>query len=187
MHLPRPAVLAIVAGLSLAGCGDADEPRDERGRVSVGAVALATPEGWERIDEPADPPLLERTRFVDPGRRLRLVQVVVGCDEGGLDALVGSVGQPRGPLVVTGAEEHVPPPQVEGLERARRVTLELGSGADGEPASFVTEALYGQHGDALVLVEVNVPVAGGDGDVDADAVLDSLVADGAALDASCGA
>ncbi|WP_052665466.1 hypothetical protein [Nitriliruptor alkaliphilus] len=177
----RLAPLALLLVLA-AGCGD-DEPRDETGRVTVGDVALATPEGWERIDEPAQPPLLASTRFVDPTRRLRLVQVVVGCDPAGLDALVGAVGQPRGELVVTGARERTTAPEIPGLDRVRRVTLDLGSGREGEDPDFVTEALYGQRGDALVLIELNAPAAALG--VDADAVLDSVVVDGDVLADRC--
>jgi hypothetical protein len=181
--LPRH-LTAVSLGLAvlLTGCGGEDEPRDEAGRVGVGDLALDTPAGWERVDEPADPPLVSRTRFVDPDQRLQLVQVIVGCDDAGLDALVGAVGQPRGALVVTAAEELVPPPEVEGLDRTRRVTLELARDPDAATTSRI-EALYGQRGDALVLVEVSVPVDGGA--VDADAVLASLIADGDALGSRC--
>lgn len=166
----------------VAGCGG-DEPRDEDGRVTVGDVALATPDGWERIDEQAEPPLVTSTRFVDPDRRLRLIQVVVGCDPAGLDALVGAVGQPRGELVVTGARERTTAPEVPGLDRVRRVTLDLGSGREGEDPDFTTEALYGQRGDALVLIELNVPTAASG--IDADAVLDSVAVDGDSLAGRC--
>lgn len=187
MSLRRPTAIALAGAFLLTGCGGDDpQPRDEQGRVAVDEVALVTPEGWERVDEPVEPPLLVSTRFVDPDQGAQLVQVVAGCDEAGLDALVGSVGQPRGSLVVTGAEEHVPPPEVEGLQRARRVTLELSRADDQGSADARVEALYGQRGAALVLVEVSVPLAGTAPDVDADAVLDSVVTDGAALDARCG-
>lgn len=187
MPLRRPAASLLAGALLLGGCrGDAPAPHDEQGRVEVDEVALATPEGWERIDEPVEAPLLASSRFVDPEQQRQLVQVVIGCDEAGLDALVGSVGQPRGSLVVTGAEEHVPAPEVEGLERARRVTLELARAEGEASADARIEALYGQRGAALVLVEVSVPLAGAAPDVDPDRVLDSVVTDGAALDARCG-
>ncbi|MEX1177933.1 MAG: hypothetical protein WEB09_05690 [Nitriliruptor sp.] len=175
------AALLLLCGV-VTGC-DGGEPRDEDGRVSVGDVALAVPEGWERVDEEAEPPLVANTRFVDPDRRLRLVQVIIGCDDRGLDTLVGAVGQPRGNLVVTGARERTTEPDIEGLDRARRVTLDLGSGQEGDDPDFVTEAVYGQRGEALVLVELNVPLAGEA--VDADAVLDSLRVDGDALASRC--
>jgi hypothetical protein len=175
---------AVVAVLALTACsdGDAGEVADA-GRTAVGDVALAVPDGWERIDEDADAPLVTNTRFVDPDRRLRLVQVIVGCDERGLGTLVGSVGQPRGQLVVTAARERTEPPEVDGLEQVRRLTLDLGSGAEDTDPDFVIEALYGQRGAALVLVELNVPAAGDP--VDADEVLGSVTVDGDALEASC--
>lgn len=182
-HLAHLTVAFALVSATVACAGDDGGPRDEEGRAVAGDVRLAVPGGWERIDEPADAPLVTSTRFVDPDQRLQLVQVVVGCDPAGLDTLVGAVGQPRGALVVTGAEERLPPPEVEDLDRARRVTLTLAGAEDPETVTSRTEALYGQRGDALVLVEVNVPAAGGD--VDADAVLDSVVADGDALEASC--
>ncbi len=176
---------AVVAALVLVitACGDDGQDRDESGRVAIGDVALAVPEGWERIDEEVEPPLVANSRFVDPDRRLRLVQVIVGCDERGLDTLVGRVGQPRGSLVVTGARERTTPPEIEGLDPVRRVTLDLGSGREGEDPDFVTEAVYGQSGDALVLIEINVPLAGEA--LDADEVLGSLVVDGDALATRC--
>ncbi|MEX1162472.1 MAG: hypothetical protein WEB03_02720 [Nitriliruptor sp.] len=184
MTAPRraPAVAVVALALALAAC--AGEPdRDDAGRATVGDLRIAVPDGWERIDEPAEPPLVLNTRFVDPDRRLRLVQVIVGCDERGLDTLVGVVGQPRGSLVVTGARERETEPDIDGLDRARRVTLDLGSGREGEDPDFVTEAIYGQRDDVLVLVEINVPLAGAA--FDADEVLDSLAVDGDALATRC--
>jgi hypothetical protein len=174
--------LCLVSALLLTGCGGA-EVDDEDGRVTVGDLALAVPDGWERQEEDAEAPLVLRERFVDPDVTLQQVQLVVGCDDAGLDELVDSLGsQPRGQVAITDAREHLPAPQVEGLDRARRLTLDLGAGPDAPP-SFRTEGLYGEQGDALVLVEVNVPIDGGD--VDADTILDAVVADGEALAARC--
>jgi hypothetical protein len=176
-----PLALVLVV---LAGCGG-DLPRDEAGLVTVDHVALDVPEGWERVDDDADASLVTNTRFVDPDRRLQLLQVIAGCGEGGVDALVDAVGEPRGAFVVTGAFEATTEPEVAGLDRARRVTLEL------EPATeetttggdAVIEAIYGEAGRALLLVELSLPVAGAD--VDAEAVLASLTVDGDALAESC--
>jgi hypothetical protein len=100
-----------------------------------------------------------------------------------VDALVGSPRVPAaGQVVITDAREHVPAPEVPGLDGSRRVTLDLGADPEVAP-TFRTEGLYGERGDALVLVEVNVPIDGGD--VDAEAVLDSLVVDGEALAERC--
>jgi hypothetical protein len=178
---PDRAVLVL-----LAGCGGDDEPRDDDGLVTVGDVAIDVPEGWERIEDQSGPSLVANTRFVDPDERVRLLQVIVGCDEGGVDALVDAVGQPRGGFVVTGAFEARTPPEVAGLDRARRVTLEL------EPATeetttggdAVIEAVYGEAGAAVLLVELSLPASADD--LDADAVLASLTVDGDALAASCG-
>jgi hypothetical protein len=178
---PRTAVAATLL-FALTACAGGEE-RDEEGRVSVGDLALAVPDGWEREPEDAAPPLVLRERFVDPQIALQQVQVVVGCDDSGVDALVGHLGsQPRGEVVITDAREHVPAPEVPGLDAVRRVTLDLGADPEVAP-TFRTEGLYGERGDALVLVEVNLPVAGGD--VDAEAVLDSLVVDGEALAERC--
>lgn len=182
VHLaPFLVVLALVAGCS----GGDEEPRDEDGLVTVGDVAIDVPEGWERVEDQAGPSLVANTRFVDPDQRVRLLQVIVGCDEGGVDALVDAVGQPRGGFVVTGAFEASTPSDVEGLDRARRVTLEL------EPATEETttggdaiiEAIYGEAGGAVLLVELSLPAS--EDDLDAEAILGSLVVDGASVADRC--
>jgi hypothetical protein len=181
-RLTSRAAVAATLVLALAACAGGED-RDEDGRVPVGDLALAVPDGWERGPEEAEPPLVLRERFVDPDVALQQVQVVVGCDDAGVDALVGSLGsQPRGEVVITDAREHLPAPEVPGLDAARRVTLDLGADPEGAP-TVRTEGLYGERGDALVLVEVTTPVEGGD--VDAEAVLDSLVADGDTLAERC--
>jgi hypothetical protein len=169
----------------LAGCGSADEPRDGDGLVTVGDVAIDVPDGWERIEDEPGPALVANTRFVDPDQRVRLLQVIVGCDERGVDALVDAVGQPRAGFLVTGAFEAATPPDVEGLDRARRVTLEL------EPATeetttggdAVIEAIYGEAGATVLLVELSVPAV--EEDLDVEAVLASLVVDGGSLAGRC--
>jgi hypothetical protein len=174
-----PLALVLVV---LAGCGG-DLPRDEAGLVTVDHVALDVPEGWERVDDDADASLVTNTRFVDPDRRLQLLQVIAGCGEGGVDALVDAVGEPRGAFVVTGAFEATTEPEVAGLDRARRVTLELEPVGTDTAEDATIEAVYGEAGRALLLVELSLPVAGAD--VDAEAVLASLTVDGDALAASC--
>jgi hypothetical protein len=177
----RHVAVLLAAALVTGACGG-DLPRDDDGLVEVDAIAVDVPDGWDRTDEDPQPPIVTNSRFVDPDERLRLLQVIVGCDERGVDALVDAVGQPRGAFVVTGAFEATSEPDVAGLDRARRVTLELEPGAgDGDDA--VIEAVYGETGDAVVLVELTLPT-GSDGP-DPDALLASLRADGDALGAAC--
>lgn len=178
----RTLTATVVAACLLAACGGG-ETRDEDGRTVVGDLAVAVPDGWEREAEDAEPPLVLRERFTDPDVALQQIQLVIGCDDSGLDTLVESLGaQPRGQVVITDAREHLPAPEVAGLDAARRLTLELGASPE-VPPTLRTEGLYGQRGDALVLVEVTAPRAGGD--VDAEAVLDSLTVDGDALAGRC--
>jgi hypothetical protein len=177
----RLAPLALLA-VVLAACGG-DLPRDEDGLVTVDHVAIDVPEGWERVDDDADASLVTNTRFVDPDQRLQLLQVIAGCGEGGVDALVDAVGEPRGAFVVTGAFEARTEPEVDGLDRARRVTLELEPVGTDTTEEATIEAVYGEAGRALLLVELTLP--DGSDDVDVEAVLGSLTVDGDALADSC--
>lgn len=160
-----------------AACGTTS-PTDDV--VDVGGVEVTPPDGWRTTDGPEPDGVRAVQGWTDPDEPLRGLQVVVGCDPGGVDDLVtGAVGSARGALVVTAAEELMPRPSVEGLEDARRVSLTLG-GEDGG-ASLAVEALYGQAGDALVLVEVSAPVSG----TPPTEVLDTVRTNGDTLTAGC--
>ncbi|MFA9444151.1 hypothetical protein [Egicoccus sp. AB-alg6-2] len=178
--IPRPLPVVVLA-LLLAGCTDSSSASG--GTETVEGVSVTVPEGWS-VTDPPDAPGVVAARGWSPGRPGHLLQVIVGC-EGTVDELVtGAVREPRGPLVVTDATEDRASHRVPGLDEARRLQLTLGAGRPDDADTVRTAGLYGQRGDALVLVELS-QLARDVNDELADEVLDSVRVDADALDAAC--
>ncbi|MTV24917.1 hypothetical protein FTX61_05730 [Nitriliruptoraceae bacterium ZYF776] len=185
----RVSLVALALAAGLLACDGDTSPDDgteaTTGAQDVGGLTLIPPVGWTADEAGTPAGVVAAERWADPDEPLRALQVVVGCDPGGIEDLVaGAVGSTRGSLVVTAAEERLPRPTVDGLDEVRRVSLTLGAGRDDDASSLATEALYGQAGDALVLVELTVPVTE-DVRAAADDVLASVTADAAELADGC--
>jgi hypothetical protein len=184
--VPRPlrCCLAGTVLLATACQGGASPQLDDEGRTVVGQVALAVPDGWEatEVDLPAG--VLEAHRWRPDAAELTGLQLVVGCG-GTVDELVaGAVGSGRGVMGVTDAAE-TEGLEVPGLDEVRSLVLDLeGPLATGGTGQLRTAGLYGQAGDALVLLELSQPPDTFDPAV-AEDVFASLEVDGDALDARC--
>jgi hypothetical protein len=181
---PLPLVLAVALAAVLAACQGAPVERDEQGRTVVGDVALAVPDGWETTDVDPPPGVLEAHRWRPDAAELTGLQLVLGCG-GTVDELVeGAVGAGRGVLGVVDAAE-TEGLDVPGLDEVRSLVLDLESPlAAGGTGQLRTAGLYGQTGDALLLLELSQPPDDFDPAL-AEEVFASLEVDGADLDARC--
>ena len=163
------------------GAGDAIPDRD---LTTVDGVSLAVPDGWRAADVEQSPAVVGAHRWSAGPNDIGHVQVIVGCG-GTVDELVeGTLRNPRGPLAVSSAEEDEDAAAVPGLDEARRLTLLFGTGRDDDAETIRTQGLYGQHGGALVLVEVTQQARTASASL-ADRVLDSVRVDAAALASAC--
>ncbi|MFA9432526.1 hypothetical protein [Egicoccus sp. AB-alg2] len=163
---------------------DSDDVRMVGNAATVDGVTLTVPDGWRTVDTEVPPDVVGSHRWSPGANDVRNLQVVVGCG-GTVDELVdGTLQSPRGPLVVTGAQEDRAQQRVPGLDAARRLTLTFGAGRDDDAQTIRTDGLYGHTGDALVLVEVSQQARTADGDL-ADRVLDAVEVDEATVTAAC--
>jgi hypothetical protein len=176
----------LAASLVLSACtgGSGSLEVDEEGRTVVGEVRLAVPDGWEAADE--EPPLgvLEAQRWRPPGAELTGLQLVVAC-EGTLDELVeGVVRSGRGGLRVVDAAE-AEGFDVPGLDATRTLALDLeGTLAGVDAGQLRTAGLYGQAGDALLLLELTQRAEDLDLDL-AERIFGSVTVDGDGLGDRC--
>lgn len=162
---------ALVIGACTSGAAEQPEP------VSVGGVALVVPDGWSVQPTDTTPqgsdvgPEVVASRAWAAGEGVDNLQVVIGCGGTAADLARMAAQAPRDPLVVTDAVE-VPAPDVPGLESAHRLRLTLGAGRQDDASTVQVDGLYGEVGDAIVLVEI-AQRAGADHEV-ADEVLGSV-------------
>lgn len=178
----RRRALLVMLPLLLAACGDG--AAEQGGTTTVDGVTLEVPAGWGVVEQP-DAPGVVASHGWSPGTAdARHLQVVIGCD-GTVDELVDeALQQPRGPLVVTAAEEDRAQQRVEGLDTVRRLDLTFGAGRPDDASTLRTAGLYGQRADALVLVELSQPARDADGEL-AGSVLDSVRVDAEKVAAAC--
>jgi hypothetical protein len=176
----------LVAALILAACtaGSGSLQTDEEGRTVVREVRLAVPDGWEAADEEPPPGVLEAQRWRPPGAELTGLQLVVAC-EGTLDELVeGVVRSGRGGLRVVDAAE-TEGFDVPGLDATRTLALDLeGTLAGVDAGQLRTAGLYGQAGDALLLLELTQRAEDLDLDL-AQRIFGSVTVDGDDLQERC--
>lgn len=152
---------------------------------AVAGVTIDVPEGWRPVAGQADDAVAASELWRPQPDSASGLLLVVGCEGGGVDALVeGVLHLPRGALVVTDAQELTPAPDVPGLEAARRIELTFGAGREDDARTLRTGALYGQAGDALLLIELSAPVASYDQDL-VTATLASVRVDADQLRATC--
>jgi hypothetical protein len=150
---PLPLLLAALLALTACGGDPLDAPRTE----GVDGVGVEVPDGWTATDDAEAEGVVAAQRWAPEDAGVEQLQVVVGCG-GDLDELVdAALREPRGPLRVTAAEEDGAEQRVEGLDRARRLYLTFGAGRDDDAETIRTAALYGQTGEALLLVEYSEP------------------------------
>lgn len=172
----RLATAVTVGVLTACGGGLAQE------RTSVvEGVAIEVPAGWD--EQPGDRPegVVASHRW-GPGEGVEHLQVVVGCDGTAEELAAGAAQAPRDPLVVTDAVELEAAP-VPGLAAVHRLRITLGAGRQDDANTVRVSGLYGEAGDAIVLVEV-ARRAGAADDL-ADEVLASVDVDPATLTAAC--
>lgn len=172
----RLATAVLVAALT--ACGGA--PDGDR-VASVEGVRVEIPAGWSEQSGP-DPAGVVASRRWSPGEGVESLQVVVGCDGSAEELAAGAAQAPREPLAVTDAVE-LEAPDVPGLDAVHRLRITLGAGRQDDAETARISGLYGETGDAIVLVEV-AQRAGGDDDL-ADAVLASVEVDAAAARQRC--
>ncbi|GGI07716.1 hypothetical protein [Egicoccus halophilus] len=153
--------------------------------ATVDGVSVSVPDGWERAEQGDTDGVVGSHRWTPSTTGdVRNLQVVVGCG-GTVDELVQASAQsPRGPLVVTAAQEDQTEQPVPGLDTARRLALTLGAGRDDDAETLRVIGLYGGVGDTLVLVELSQPARASD-DALADEVLDSVRVDADVASAAC--
>jgi hypothetical protein len=189
VRAPSPLVAtaaALVTTVVLAGCS-ADGGRSEAGddgHTTVGEVRLEIPDGWDATDDDLPPGVLEARRWRPDAGDLTSLQLVLGCG-GNLDELVtGVVRGGRGVVSVTEAVE-TEALEVPGLGATRGLVLDLvGAVPGGEDRELRTAGLYGQAGDALVLLELSQPADDFDPAL-AEEVFTSLTVDGDELASRC--
>jgi hypothetical protein len=178
----RSALTAAV--LLVTGCGTDQLPVDDDGLTRVGEVRLEVPDGWQAADEERPPGVLESQRWRPEGAELTGLQLVVACD-GDLDDLVtGIVQSGRGGLRVTDAAETAAL-DVPGLDATRGLVLDLeGTLAGVDAGELRTAGLYGQTGDALLLLELSQRVEEFDPEL-AEEIFTSVRVDGEELETRC--
>jgi hypothetical protein len=186
--VPRgPVTLLAVAALS-ASCATSGTPTDPtaagEGHATVGEVQLEVPAGWEATDDDLPPGVLEARRWRPEAGDLTSLQLVVGCG-GTVDELVTSVVRGgRGAVSVSEAVE-TEGLDVPGLEATRGLVLDLeGTVLGGEVHELRTAGLYGQTGEALLLLELAQPAADFDPAL-AEEIFRSVRVDGEDLTGRC--
>lgn len=154
------------------------------GPTEVAGVTIEVPDGWDRVDTPPDPDVLE-TAFWRGGRAdASSLQVVVGCGPGAVADLASTaVTRDRPPLTITDAEVDTGL-EVTGADAAIGLELTFGAGRDDDANTLVIRGVYAEVADALVLVELSTPVRDA-GDALITATLASIDLDRVALDAAC--
>ncbi|HSK23942.1 MAG TPA: hypothetical protein VK906_12230 [Egicoccus sp.] len=172
--------LATVAlAVAVAACNSTTGPETA---VSVEGVRVEVPAGWSE-QSGQEPAGVVAARRWSPGEGVESLQVVVGCDGTAEELAAGAAQAPRDPLVVTDAVE-LEAPDVPGLDAVHRLRITLGAGRQDDAETVRVSGLYGQSGDAIVLVEV-AQRAGASDDL-ADAVLTSVVVAPATVQSACG-
>jgi hypothetical protein len=183
--VPRRAVTLLTVVLLSAACTTSEGTGpDQAGRSTVGEVRLEVPAGWEATDDDLPPGVLEARRWRPEGGEVTSLQLVVAC-EGTLDELVAGIVQSgRGGLQVIDAVETAGL-DVPGLDATRGLVLDLERTLAGVDAGELrTAGLYGQAGDALLLLELSQRAADLDLEL-AEDVFASVTVDGDELAARC--
>lgn len=173
----RHLVTLVLVGVlgACTGAGEVDRT------ATVEGVTVGIPPAWTEQSTDEVPGVAASRRWA-PGEGVENLQVVVGCDGTAAELAAGAAQTPRDPLVVTDAVE-VDAPAVDGLDAVHRLRITLGAGRQDDASTVRVSGLYGEAGDAIVLVEV-AQRAGADDDV-ADEVLGSVGVDAAALRDAC--
>ena len=167
-------------GLILALLAAACDP----GPADIAGVSIEVPDGWQLVTTPEDPAVLETALWRGGRADASSLQVVVGCGPGTVaDLASAAVTADRPPLIVTDAAVDTGL-DLDGADGAIGLELTFGAGRDDDATTLVVRGIYAEVADALVLVELSTPVRDADADVVAT-TLESLVLDGAALEAAC--
>ncbi len=156
----------------------------DAGPAEVAGVTIEVPGGWERIDTPPDPEVIETATWRGGRADASSLQVVVGCGPGTVaDLANAAVTRERPPLTVTDAEADTDI-EVSGADAAIGLELTFGAGRDDDAETLVVRGIYAEVADALVLIELSTPVRDAD-EALVPATLASIALDRAALDAAC--
>lgn len=178
MPVRRASILAVVLlAVSCAAGTGGDGPA----ATVVEGVGIEVPEGWSEQTAERAAGVVASRRWA-PGEGVEHLQVVVGCDGTAEELAAGAAQAPRDPLVVTDAVE-LEAPKVAGLDAVHRLRMTLGAGRADDASTVRVSGLYGEAGDAIVLVEL-AQRAGADEGIAAD-VFGSLEVDAPTLRAAC--
>ena len=154
------------------------------GPAEVAGVTIEVPSGWDRVDTPPNPDVLETATWRGGRADASSLQVVVGCGPGSVANLASAaVTQGRPPLTVTDAEVDTDL-EVAGAETAIGLELTFGAGRADDANSVVVRGVYAEVADALVLIELSTPVRDAD-DRSITTTLGSIDLDAAALTDAC--
>jgi len=172
---PVAGVVLLVALLA-AAC--------DPGPADIAGVSIEVPDGWERVDAPPNPEVLETSVWRGGRADASSLQVVVGCGPGSVADLAGAaVTRDRPPLTVTDAEVDTDL-EVTGADAAIGLELTFGAGRDDDANTLVVRGVYAEVADALVLIELSTPVRDADATFVA-ATLASISLDRVSLAAAC--
>jgi hypothetical protein len=154
------------------------------GPADVAGVSIEIPDGWDRVDLPGDPEVIETAVWRGGRADASSLQVVVGCAPGTVaDLASAAVTTDRPPLIITDAEVDTGL-DLDGADAAIGLELTFGAGRDDDATTLVVRGVYAEVADALVLVELSTPVRDAGDDLVAT-TLDSIVLDPAELQAAC--